>query len=150
MACIYICDRCHKWAPGRPSSVWGWNNPKGWYQRHDRNQADRTVKWLYDACSQTCDLGVRDELKRIREETTEQMSHNKTKWKCLAARLRKALGLAPPTLEEADAEMAKAEEVPMSDEDIERIVSGATKKDRTPSGGGCDTTKHGTPPSSEF
>lgn len=51
-----------------------------------------------------------------------------TNWQRLAARLRRALGLTPPSLEEADVEMAKAEEAPMSDEEIERIVSGVTKE----------------------
>lgn len=52
----------------------------------------------------------------------------KRDWPWLMPRLRRALGLAPPTLEEADKEMAQAEPVPMSDEEIERIVECATKE----------------------
>ena len=47
-------------------------------------------------------------------------------WEWMMPRLRRALGLAPPTIEEAEAEMAKAEAVPMTDEEIERIVDYAT------------------------
>jgi len=53
---------------------------------------------------------------------------NESDWAWIAERLRRALGLAPPTLEEADAEMANAEAVPMSDEDISQIVAKATKE----------------------
>lgn len=50
------------------------------------------------------------------------MGYDREKWLHLAAKLRRALGLTPPTPAEADAEMAGAEEAPMSDEAIERIV----------------------------
>ena len=50
-------------------------------------------------------------------------------WPWLAARLRRALGFAPPTHAEADAEMAEADEVPMSSAEIERIVDAATSRE---------------------
>lgn len=50
-------------------------------------------------------------------------------WDGIAPKLRRALGLAPPTIEEADAEMAEAEAVSMTDEEIERIVDFATKEE---------------------
>lgn len=43
-------------------------------------------------------------------------------------KMRRALGFTPPTLEEADVEMAEAEEAPMSDEMIQQIVTAATKE----------------------
>lgn len=52
------------------------------------------------------------------------MACDVTTWNRLAARLRRALGYMPPTLEEADKEMAEAEEVPMSEEEIQTIVDG--------------------------
>lgn len=57
------------------------------------------------------------------------MSDDTKKWSRVAARLQRALGLAPPTLEEAEAEMAKAHEVPISDTEINRIVDAATGAD---------------------
>ena len=57
------------------------------------------------------------------------MSENTNKWSQVVVKLRRALGLAPPSLEEADAEMAAAEEAPMSDEKIQRITDTATGKD---------------------
>lgn len=45
------------------------------------------------------------------------------KWMYIVAKLRRTLGFVPPSLEEADAEMAEAEEFSMSDEEIARIVS---------------------------
>lgn len=54
------------------------------------------------------------------------MSDDARNWLRVAAKLRRALGLAPPSLEEADAEMAEAEETPMSDEEIQGIVDAAT------------------------
>jgi len=55
------------------------------------------------------------------------MSDDAKKRAELAARLRKALGLATPSFEEADAEMAAAEEVPMSRDEINRIADAATE-----------------------
>ena len=49
------------------------------------------------------------------------MGYDVKKWAYVSAKLRRGLGLAPPTIEEAEAEMAEAEEAPMSDEEIERI-----------------------------
>lgn len=59
------------------------------------------------------------------------MTDHMKQWPEIAAKLRRALGLAPPTPEEADAEMAQAEEAPMTEEEIDRIVNAAT------SGTGC-------------
>lgn len=53
-----------------------------------------------------------------------------TRWKRVARKLRRTLGLTPPTPEEADAEMAAAEEVPMSDKKIEAIAKRVTRTDR--------------------
>ncbi len=66
-----------------------------------------------------------------RHDTENTMSQNRKKWSQVAAKLRRALGLAPPSLEEADAEMAAAEEAPMSDEEIQRIADAATGTDST-------------------
>lgn len=57
------------------------------------------------------------------------MSGNPKNWSQVAAKLRRALGLAPPTLGEAETEMAQAEEAPMSDVEISRIVNAATGPD---------------------
>jgi len=54
------------------------------------------------------------------------MSDDTKRWSQVAARLRRALGLAPPSLAEADAEMTEAQEVPMSDKQIRAIVNAAT------------------------
>jgi len=56
------------------------------------------------------------------------MAYNMDAWSRLAMRLRRALRLAPPTPEEADAEMANANEVPMSEDEIERIVDGVIRE----------------------
>lgn len=53
-------------------------------------------------------------------------------WQQMASELRRALGYAPLTIEEAEAEMAKAEPVPMTDEEIERIVDYATGETELP------------------
>ena len=53
------------------------------------------------------------------------MAYDKKAWARLAARLRRALRLAPPTPEEADAEMANAKQIPIGDDEIERIVDRA-------------------------
>lgn len=56
---------------------------------------------------------------------------DESRWRKLAPRLRRALGLAPPTREEAEREMADAACFPMTDEEIERIVDYATKEPLT-------------------
>ena len=57
------------------------------------------------------------------------MSENTNKWSQVVVKLRRALELAPPSLEEADAEMAAAGEAPMTDEEIQRIADGVTGTD---------------------
>lgn len=54
------------------------------------------------------------------------MSNDAKKWSQAAAKLRRALGLAPPTFEEADAEVAEAQAAPMTNDDIKTIVDAAT------------------------
>lgn len=49
-------------------------------------------------------------------------------WSRAARLLRRALGYVPPTLEKAGREMAEAEAVPMTDEEIERIADVAIKR----------------------
>lgn len=57
------------------------------------------------------------------------MSDDAKKWSQVVDKLRRALGLAPPSWKEADAEMVKAEAVPMTDEEIERIAGGAKRQE---------------------
>lgn len=57
------------------------------------------------------------------------MSEDFKSWKELEEKLRKALGLTPPTAAEADAEMERADEAPMTPEDIERLVKRAMQGD---------------------
>lgn len=57
------------------------------------------------------------------------MSDDAKKWSWVVARLQRALGFALPTIGEAEADMAEAEEVPMSDGEIRRIVEAATATD---------------------
>jgi len=49
-------------------------------------------------------------------------------WNELASKLRKMKGLAPLTPEEAEKAFAEAEAIPMSDEEIERIVDHVMKE----------------------
>jgi hypothetical protein len=49
-------------------------------------------------------------------------------WAELMRKVRHALRRMPPTHEEADALMAEADEVPMSEEEIQRIVDSVTEK----------------------
>ncbi len=58
------------------------------------------------------------------------MSDGATNWQELEAKLRKALGLAPPSAAEADAEMETAEGVPMSREEIERLLERAMRGEK--------------------
>jgi hypothetical protein len=53
------------------------------------------------------------------------MTDDAKAWTELAAKLRKALGLASPTPNNADAEMAAAGEIPMSEAEIARIANAA-------------------------
>lgn len=53
------------------------------------------------------------------------MNDDAKAWTELAAKLRKALGLASPTVKNADAEMAAAGEIPMSEEEVAQIASAA-------------------------
>lgn len=48
-------------------------------------------------------------------------------WEPVAKRLRRALGFVPPTLAEADVEMAGAGESPISDARIQEIVESTVK-----------------------
>lgn len=48
-------------------------------------------------------------------------------WSEIVEKLRRVMGLAPPTPEQADTEMLSAEEIPMSDEDIRTIARTVTK-----------------------
>lgn len=50
------------------------------------------------------------------------MTNEPNNWSEIVAKLRRAMGLAPPSDEEADAAMLSAGEIPMSDEDIEAIA----------------------------
>ena len=67
-------------------------------------------------------------MQQVCQSSTEQW------WRTVAPKLRRALGLAPPSLEEAEAEMADAACFPMSDEEIERIVDYATELPVDPTG----------------
>lgn len=49
-------------------------------------------------------------------------------WKRIAPQLRRAAGLDAPTLKEADDLMAGVEEVPISEEEIDRIVASVCGK----------------------
>lgn len=53
------------------------------------------------------------------------MTEETNNWQQIAAKLRKALGLTPPTPDEADTAMEQAGEVPMSEEEIAAIVEAA-------------------------
>lgn len=44
-------------------------------------------------------------------------------WLHITTRLRRRLGFAPPTMAEAEAEMAEAGEIPISEAEIERMVA---------------------------
>lgn len=55
------------------------------------------------------------------------MSYDVPTWQNLEAKLRKALGLTPPSAAEADVEMEKAEGVPMTHEEIGRLVEQAIR-----------------------
>lgn len=48
-------------------------------------------------------------------------------WKAVAPQMAKALGLGPLAREQADAFMAGAEECPISDTEIDRMVAAATR-----------------------
>lgn len=58
------------------------------------------------------------------------MSYNAKKWSRLAVRLQRALGLSPPTIEEAEAEIAEAEEAPMSNTEISQIMDYVDQNDQ--------------------
>ena len=49
-------------------------------------------------------------------------------WRSVCPRLRRAMRLHELTLEEAECELAAAEPISMSDEEIERIVERATRR----------------------
>lgn len=55
------------------------------------------------------------------------MSSDTPKWNDVAERLRRAMGLCPPTPNEADQAIANADEVPMSEDEVRDIVSEVTK-----------------------
>ncbi len=65
-----------------------------------------------------------------RNDTEDIMSDDAKNWQELEAKLRKALGLAPPSAAEADAEMENAEGVHMSREEIERLVERAMRGEK--------------------
>jgi len=54
------------------------------------------------------------------------MSDEARQWSRVAGKLRRALGLAPPSWKEADAEMVEAEAFPMTDTEILQIAGGET------------------------
>ena len=71
-----------------------------------------------------CDIGiVGDGQPGVNRAREKMMSDEAKKWSWIVAKLQRALGLAPPSLEEADAEMAEAEEVPMSDKEISHFLT---------------------------
>lgn len=58
------------------------------------------------------------------------MTNEPNNWSEIVGKLRRAMGLAPPTPEEADAEMRSAGEIPMSDDEIKAIAKAATEGQR--------------------
>lgn len=56
------------------------------------------------------------------------MSNEVQEWQKLAARLRRAMGLSEPTPEEAAEAMRTVGEVPMSEDEIEKIVRGVCQR----------------------
>lgn len=60
---------------------------------------------------------------KMSDSTPKPRQGDSTKWwDGIAPKLRRALGLAPLTTEEAETELAEAQEVPITDDEIERIV----------------------------
>lgn len=55
------------------------------------------------------------------------MTNEPNNWSEIVEKLRRLMGLAPPTPEQADAEMRSAGEIPMSDEEIRAIAKAATE-----------------------
>ena len=60
------------------------------------------------------------------------MSNEAHNWNTLAEKLRRALGLCPPTPDEANKAIREAGELPMSDDEIARIVQSVTSDDIPP------------------
>lgn len=54
------------------------------------------------------------------------MGDNAKHWSRVASNMRRALHLAPLSGKEADAELAKTEPIPLSDQKIQEIVHAAT------------------------
>lgn len=60
------------------------------------------------------------------------MSSQAHNWNKVAEKLRRALGLRPPTPDEADKAIREARELLMSDDEIARIVQSVTEDDVPP------------------